>query len=208
MDYSLPHRVITDASSIGIGAVLEQKHESGWHPVVYLSRKLNPAERNYSATELECLAIHYAINKLHQYIYRLPFELITDHSALQWLFDLKTKNSRLLRWALNLEAYREYAKIIHRPGKLNINADLLSRQSKFDEEITEDTRFSKILAISPPTEIGSPKPPSWKEEWTQEIQQRYLQDPLLKPILAIMQDPSLLDKNEYLKRYELQEGLI
>ena len=174
MEYSLPHRIITDASSVGIGAVLEQKHESGWHPVVYLSRKLNPAEKKYSATKLECLAIHYAVNKLHQYIYSLPFELITDHSALQWLFDLKTKNSRLLRWALNLEAYREYAKIVHRPGKLNINADILSRQSKFEETINEDTCFSKILAISPPTTIDSPNPSCWKEDLTHPLQCSHL----------------------------------
>ena len=50
-------RMITDASKVGIGATLEQLHNNGWQPISFWSRKLKPAELNYSATDLEWLAV-------------------------------------------------------------------------------------------------------------------------------------------------------
>ena len=49
--------VITDASAIGLGAVLEQKWDEEWLPVAFWSRKLKDAETRYSATDLEWLAV-------------------------------------------------------------------------------------------------------------------------------------------------------
>ena len=49
--------MITDASAIGLGAVLEQKWDDEWLPVAFWSRKLKDAETRYSATDLEWLAV-------------------------------------------------------------------------------------------------------------------------------------------------------
>ena len=60
----------TDASIEGIGAVLSQTHEDNLlHPVAYASRSLSPAERRYSITELETLAVVWAISHFHPYLY-------------------------------------------------------------------------------------------------------------------------------------------
>ena len=53
-------RIICNASHDGLGAVLEQNCASGWHPISFASRYLNPAEKKYSTNELELLAVVWA----------------------------------------------------------------------------------------------------------------------------------------------------
>ena len=62
-DFALPTRLICDASSFAVGAVLEQQHGDLWFPVEYLSKKLSSAELNYSATDREFVAIRYALER-------------------------------------------------------------------------------------------------------------------------------------------------
>ncbi|XP_070571314.1 uncharacterized protein [Ptychodera flava] len=117
--------VQTDASEFGIGCVLSQSSDSGEHPIMYLSRKLLPRERVYPTIEKECLAIVWAINKLHVYLYGREFVVQTDHQPLQWLERMKNTSSRLMRWSLLLQPYT--FSIQHRSGNCNQNADALSR---------------------------------------------------------------------------------
>ncbi|GFX28899.1 uncharacterized protein TNCV_4251381 [Trichonephila clavipes] len=79
-----------DASSIGVGAVLNQEQR----PVVFASRTLSAAERNYTVTERECLAVAWALNKFGTYLGYLPIKVITDHAALT---DLTTDQVRIYR---------------------------------------------------------------------------------------------------------------
>lgn len=122
-----------DASNVGIGAVLFQKDiDEGEHPIEYFSKKLNTAQKNYSTTEKECLAVISAIKKFRQYIELMPFTVITDHSSLQWLMKQQDLSGRLARWSLKLQGYD--FNIEHRKGTKNIVPDFLSR---FDmEELT------------------------------------------------------------------------
>ena len=55
--------MITDASKIGLGAVLEQYHDTGWRPVAFWSRKLHDAETRYSTTEREWLVVVEAVSR-------------------------------------------------------------------------------------------------------------------------------------------------
>ncbi len=63
-DFSCPFLLQTDASDTGLGAVLSQIQEGEEHPVLYISRKLTSAERNYATVEKEALAIKWAVLEL------------------------------------------------------------------------------------------------------------------------------------------------
>ncbi|GFX01863.1 retrovirus-related Pol polyprotein from transposon 412 [Trichonephila clavipes] len=68
-DFSKPFLIKTDASNYALGAVLLQGENKEEHPVEFASRLLNPAERNYSTTEREALAVVWALNKFRGYIH-------------------------------------------------------------------------------------------------------------------------------------------
>ncbi|CAG8800349.1 12058_t:CDS:1, partial [Dentiscutata erythropus] len=111
----------TDASGSGLGAVLSQKDDDDKEFVVsYASRGLTLHEKNYAATELECLAILWAVEHFHHYYGLNPFVVITDHSALKWLKTSKLTGRRA-RWMLRLQPY-DFT-IQHRKGRKHSNAD-------------------------------------------------------------------------------------
>ena len=116
----------TDASGRGVGAVLSVVRDGEEFPVAYYSRKLKPRETRYSATELEGLAVVNAVQ--HFYVYLVAqknFTIVTDHRALVFLNTARHANGRLARWALALQPYS--FTVVYRPGKMNSNADALSR---------------------------------------------------------------------------------
>ncbi len=78
-DPKLPAVIQCDASSTGLGACLLQDGQ----PVAYASRSLRPAEVNYSQIEKETLAIVYATEKFHYYIYGLDITVHSDHAPLE-----------------------------------------------------------------------------------------------------------------------------
>lgn len=115
-----------DASDVGMGAVLFQKDENDEErPVAYFSQKFTSAQKNYSVTERECLAVVAAIKKFRPYIEMMPFTVITDHSSLKWLMTQKDLSGRLARWSLQLQSFN--FEVQHRKGKLNVVPDILSR---------------------------------------------------------------------------------
>ncbi|XP_077962421.1 uncharacterized protein LOC144410313 isoform X1 [Gasterosteus aculeatus] len=124
--FSLPFLVHTDASEVGLGAVLSQVRDGEEHPVMYISRKFLPNERAYSTVEKEALAIKWALDKLRYYLLGRSFTLVTDHAPLKWMAQAKDSNARVTRWFLTLQDYK--FTVEHRPGKEHANADALSRR--------------------------------------------------------------------------------
>ncbi|MEO0900433.1 MAG: ribonuclease H family protein, partial [Bacteroidota bacterium] len=125
---NLPFTLQTDASDTGLGAVLLQPSQADPRtlvPVIYASRRLREAERNYSVIEKEALAIYWAVRKFELYLYGQVFELATDHKPLLHLQSADKLNPRLKRWAIYLNLFKFYSK--HVPGTQNYLADMLSR---------------------------------------------------------------------------------
>lgn len=124
-DFSKPFQIESDASDLGIGAVLTQNHDGDEKVIAYMSKKLTSTQRKYHVTERECLAVITAIEKFRQYIEGAKFTVITDHASLQWLQNFKDTNGRISRWSLRLQAHDFVIK--HRKGSQMIVPDALSR---------------------------------------------------------------------------------
>ncbi|KAH8240282.1 hypothetical protein KR032_010805, partial [Drosophila birchii] len=105
-DFSRRFKLQTDASDFGLGAVLTQEAEDGEHVISFASRRLNTTEQKYSATEKECLAIYWGIDKFKMYLEGYQFTVVTDHMALRWLNSIKSPAGRVARWALGLQPYQ------------------------------------------------------------------------------------------------------
>lgn len=118
--------VDTDASNVGVGAVLSQRRGDREQVVAYYSRALNQAERNYCVTRRELLAMVRALQHFRPYLHGSRFLLRTDHASLTWLLNFRNPEGQVARW---LEALQEYDfEVQHRPGRQHGNADALSRR--------------------------------------------------------------------------------
>ena len=124
----MPFILQTDASNVGLGAVLKQLDNFGRERVVsYASRTLTDREQNYATMEKEALAVVFGTRYFRVYLLGNKFELVTDNSVLKWLHSLAPKG-RIARWIMDLQEFTFTVR--HRPGHSNQNADALSRLHK------------------------------------------------------------------------------
>lgn len=116
---SIKPRRQTDASPWGLSAILSQKTpgRDDRKIVAYASRSLSDVESRYSQTEKEALAIVWAIERLHLYLYGAPFTLYTDCKPVQLIFDnAKSKPpARIERWNLRLHSLLYTQKVFLTP---------------------------------------------------------------------------------------------
>lgn len=146
-DFKKPFVIQCDASGTGVGSVLYQLSDDGLeHPIAYMSKKLNAAQRNYSVTELECLAAVLSLKKFRAYVEGMPFKVVTDHASLKWLMTQKDLAGRLARWSLKLQAF-DFT-IEHRKGSANIVPDALSRM--YVDEISADVSPALTIDLESP----------------------------------------------------------
>ena len=130
-------------SGYAVGAVLSQEKDGIDLPIAFFSHVLNSAECNYSTTEKECLAVLYAVHQFRPYVYGKEFVLVSDHEPLRWIDSVKDPRQRLIRWRLKLRDYEYTFK--YKPGKLNTNADALSRNPVTKESLNEDLNITYTL---------------------------------------------------------------
>ena len=124
-------KLVTDASPVGLGAVLTQVQQGQERVVAYASRSLPDVERRYSQTEREALGLVWGCERFHVYLYGMDFTLLTDHKLLEVIYSTSSHNSaRIERWVLRLQPHRFRVQYV--PGKQNI-ADSLSRLTGKDE---------------------------------------------------------------------------
>ncbi|XP_054723702.1 uncharacterized protein K02A2.6-like, partial [Uloborus diversus] len=126
---NLPITVACDASPTGIAGVLSHMVKGVEKPVSFASRSLTAAEQNYCQLDREALAIKFAVQKFHNYIFGREFTLITDNRPLYRIFHHDSHiplmiSSRLLRYAAFLSEYQY--KVKHKRSEENQNIDYLS----------------------------------------------------------------------------------
>ena len=125
-DPSLSYRLHTDASNFAIGVVHMQDQGNGFQPIAFESRKLNPAEVNYSVHDREMLAIVHAFTVWRCYLDNSHVDVYTDHNTLIHFFKQPHLNPRQAKWSEYLAQFDctlHYVK-----GVANVVADALSRR--------------------------------------------------------------------------------
>ncbi len=116
----------TDASEVGIGAVLSQlrgtaeerplfpkrsltveEKESGQEEkvIAYASRTLSKEEKKYCVTRKELLAVVYFMNYFRHYLIGRTFKVRSDHQALKWIFKLKDPTGQMARSQESLASF-------------------------------------------------------------------------------------------------------
>ena len=131
-----------DASDSGVGAFLAQREDDEELAIIaYFSKRFTSNQQHYSATQKECLAVVLAVTHWRPYIRGRYFVCITDHSALRYLYSMQGTSNMLTRWVIALQSYD--VTVEHKPGKLNIIPDTLSRLFNFEHS---DMRFAPHLA--------------------------------------------------------------
>ncbi|QRW01435.1 Transposon Tf2-1 polyprotein [Ceratobasidium sp. AG-Ba] len=133
-DPDKPFILETDASGIAIGAILSQRGEDGYlHPVAYLSKSYNDAQRNYDTANKELLAIVESLKHWRIYLEGtiLPVTVFTDHRNLERWKNAETFNRRHARWHMELASFN--FEIHYRPGKMSNKPDALSRRHDHED---------------------------------------------------------------------------
>ncbi|RVW70093.1 Transposon Ty3-I Gag-Pol polyprotein [Vitis vinifera] len=124
-NWKLPFEVMCDASDLAMGAVLGQREDGKPYVIYYASKTLNEAQRNYTTTEKELLAVVFALDKFRAYLVGSSIVVFTDHSALKYLLTKQDAKARLIRWILLLQEFN--LQIRDKKGVENVVADHLSR---------------------------------------------------------------------------------
>ena len=211
-DLEKPFLLETDASALGLGAVLQQVQADGkLHPVAYASRALRKGEKNYHPSKLEFLALKWAVTEqFRKYLYYRPFTVRTDNNPLMYILMTPNLDACGHRWVASLAQFN--FKIEYLKGTDNKVANVLSHI----ETRLEDDTVKELLKSCPTTEIkvqvkdaspvfednlpdsedGKPRSKVQKEAVNEAIKRaRFLHMPH-----AEADNPALMKKHEEIKK--------
>ncbi|MBW0549271.1 hypothetical protein O181_088986 [Austropuccinia psidii MF-1] len=130
-DFMLPFKLYIYASGDGLGASLHQvqiqNNKPVEGPICFISRQIKPTEARYEASQMECLCLVWALEKLNYFLEECGFKVIKDFIAVKLLLNMKTPNRNILRWQIAIQEYRGIMTIVHKYGNIHNNADGLRK---------------------------------------------------------------------------------
>ena len=154
-DYSTSFIVETDACDTGLGAVRSQMQDGKRRVIAYASRSLRGAKKNmdnYSAMKFELLALKWAITEqFRDYLLSAKFTVSTDNNPLTFLMTKSKLSTVEQRWTAALAPFNFDIK--YRSGKLNVNADVLSRLNHHRQniQVSNDLAEACMTTVIPPS---------------------------------------------------------
>ena len=202
----------TDASKAGLGAVLSQiQADNKAHPVAYASRALSPQESRYAITELETLAVVWAISHFHAYLYGLDVLVYTDHSAVRTVLQTPSANGKHARWWSKIfGSGLKSIQIKYRPGKDNCTADALSRRpvsSPPENELISTTQIAVVQSEGSTDILELLAAPPLTSSY-QDFSVEQSKDPELQQLLCFIQNGTLPESNNSARKVAAQAPLF
>ena len=133
-----PLALVSDASDIAVGAVLQQFHNNSWQPLAFYSKHLRQNELQYSAFDKQLLALYLSIRHFRCFVEGRSFVAFTDHkplvSAIHKMADSWSKRQRR-----HLSCITEFTTDVrHISGMNNVVADMLSRPAICSTQLSID----------------------------------------------------------------------
>ncbi|MBW0475756.1 hypothetical protein O181_015471 [Austropuccinia psidii MF-1] len=130
-DWKIPFKLYIDECGEGLGAALHQVQIVNEKPyevlIFFISRHIKPTEARYGASQMECLCLVWALEKINYYLDGSVFEVITHCNVVKSLLNMRPPNRHMLRWKIAIQEYSGNTTIIHTAGNIHKNADGLSR---------------------------------------------------------------------------------
>ena len=155
-DWNIPFIIETDASGVGLGAVISQNG----HPIAFFSQKLSTRAQNKSIYERELMAVVLSVQKWRHYLLGRKFTILSDQKALKFLLGQREVQPQFQKWLTKLLGYD--FEILYQPGHQNKAADALSRMEQpvelhsltttgiidvklIEQEVENDAELKKIM---------------------------------------------------------------
>ena len=125
-DFTEPFKLHTNASVLGLGAVLYQVHENVEKVISYASRSLTQSETKYPVHKLDMLCLIWTITEhFHEYLYGNTFDIYIDNNPLTNVLMTAKLDTMGHRWGTSLANYNFH--LHYQSGSSNVEADALSR---------------------------------------------------------------------------------
>ena len=197
----------TDASKLGLGAILSQYQvDQKLHPIAYASRSISNAEANYAVTDLETLAVVWAVTHFRYYLYGHSVTIITDHAAVKAILGAPNLTGRHARWWSKLYGSGiKQIDIVRRSGKMNLHADCLSRQPVMtipsDEDSNTEVQIAQISCEASDTiDTLLQEEPRATDCCNDEISDEQFKDPELQLMICYLKEEVLPEDTKLAKK--------